>query len=92
MTGFWPVKNKTNLTQKGAPGETKFLKCEIWSEKRSDVLFLITGCLEMLDRVLSTVFEGLTNCRPACQDKVPLLAEHTGADQIPIRMSLVSIA
>lgn len=49
-------------------------------------------CLEMLDRALSAVFEGLMNRRPACQDKVPHLDEHAGADQIPIRMSLVSVA
>ena len=42
--------------------------------------------LEMLDRALSAVFDGLMNSRPGCQDKVPRLAEHTGADQIPISM------
>ena len=58
----------------------------------SDLSWPALFCPEMLDRALSSVFDGLMNSRPACQDKVRCLAEHAGADQIPIRTSLVSLA
>lgn len=62
-------------------------KCVISDPRRSSL-----ACLEMLDIGPSAVFDGLMNSRPACQDKAPCLAEHGGADQIPIRKSLVSLA
>ncbi len=46
----------------------------------------------MSDRALSAVFDGLMNSRPACQDKVACLAEHTEEDLIPSEKSPVSLA
>lgn len=72
------------------------LKAGLKSDKKcaiSDHRWYKLFYLEMLDKALSAVFDGLMNSRPACQDKVPRLAEHTGADQIPISMqSIVSVA
>lgn len=92
-----PWRTKQIWLQKGLQVKQSLsnLKAALKSDKKcviSDHRWSTLLCLEMLDRALSAVFDGLMNSRPACQDKVPRLAEHTGADQIPIRESLVSVA
>ena len=47
---------------------------------------------QMLDRVLCAVFDGLMRSRPCCRDMRARLSERSGADQILITGTLVSVA